>query len=152
VRPALLTSSLLIAGLAGALGPAAPASADRVFHTTRYPLTAVGGSGVTGTVIDIHTEGPRISAQERYQLRGAVPGESYEVQLLVSFTGCGTLAEFPGGPSTTANAAGNAVAKRRFPVIELGVPELYLRWVLVVAGDPTDTPVAQTDCVTVAVD
>ena len=63
--------------------PASAASADAVFHTARYELHALGSAPLaSGFVIDIHANGPRVYAQERYHLKGALPSTEYQVTLL----------------------------------------------------------------------
>lgn len=150
--PALAARSAAATLAVGALVLGCPgaARADQGFHTTSYDLVTVGGSGVAGTVVDIHTQGPQVYAQERYRLRGAVPGAEYTVSLTAyADAACTTVAlAVPGSPSGTANAAGVVSAQRTFPPMGLTPGTLYLRWV--VTGP--SGPVAQTACVAVPVD
>ena len=67
-----LSSIIAVAALATSLAMAVPASADQTFHTQRIPLSPVADAPLkSGAVIDIHTQGPTIYAQERYVLIGA---------------------------------------------------------------------------------
>lgn len=69
--------------LLGATVPTSAASADAVFHSARYELHALAGAPLSsGFVIDIHPNGPRVYAQERYHLVGALPATTYQVTLL----------------------------------------------------------------------
>jgi hypothetical protein len=78
---------LMIALLAAALAAVMPgtAAADRVYHTKRPQLTAVGGAPGGGTVVNIHTNGPQLYAHELYTLIDAVPG-TYQVFVNLSPT------------------------------------------------------------------
>lgn len=154
MRPAQRSTAVTFAAAAAlALGVAPSAHADPTFHTTTFPLSPVGsGSTVTGSVIDIHTQGVRIYAQERYTLRGAVPGRTYAVNLTAYLdVDCEDLVvAVDGSPTATANRAGNASARRTFPPPPPPFTLLYLRWTVteVVGGKV----VAQTGCVPVALD
>ena len=59
-------SIVVLSAAALVLGSSPAARADRVFHTTQYPLSSVADGSVHGWVTDIHTQGPTIYAQERY--------------------------------------------------------------------------------------
>ena len=61
---------------------AAPALADRVYHSQHIVLMSDTGATV-GFVENIHANGPTIYAQERYVLLGAEPG-TYTVTLTIS--------------------------------------------------------------------
>ena len=71
---------LRVLALAGLL--AAPALADRVYHSQHIVLMSDTGATV-GFVENIHANGPTIYAQERYVLVGAEPG-TYTVTLTIS--------------------------------------------------------------------
>ena len=74
-----VSSIVAVAALVMSLAMAVPASADQAFHTQRIPLSAVGDAPLkSGAVIDIHTQGPTIYAQERYVLVGAEAGTTYQ--------------------------------------------------------------------------
>jgi hypothetical protein len=128
-----------VATLVTSLALAVPAAADPAFHTQRIPLSAVADAPLqSGAVIDIHTQGPTIYAQERYLLVGAQVGTTYQVTLLVySDPGCTALL-FPVPMATmTTNAAGNAHGKATFsPQDVQGLPRTtyYLVWQVSVQG------------------
>jgi hypothetical protein len=155
-----MPSSLRVAGIVAAtvfvtlMALAVPASADQAFHTQRFPLFAVADAPLkSGAVIDVHTEGPKIYAQERYVLVGAEPGMTYQVTLLVySDPGCAGLL-FPVPTATmTTNAAGTAHGKATFyPQDVEGLPRTtyYLDWQVSVQGGPV---VYSTGCVPVILD
>lgn len=143
-----VATAVLVAALSATL--AGTAHADKVFHTTTYPLIPVGGSSVSGTVVDIHAQGPRIYAQERYRLVGATPGATYAMNLL-AYSDSACSAFVLGAPATatmTANVAGIAKGAHTFPPLGLTPGTLYLRWQVTTAG----AVVSQTDCVAVALD
>ena len=93
------------------------ALADRVYHTERLALAPVASAPLrSGFVLNAHANGPRIYANERYVLVGAVPDTTYHVTLLIfpgdpTCTGVG--APIPTAELTT-NAAGNGEAQARF--------------------------------------
>lgn len=99
---AVLGATLALAFAAG------PVSADAVYHTERLQLVAQAGAAGEGFIVNIHPNGPEVFALERYALRGAVPGATYEVTLVVDGAPalCGFAIAIPMA-SGTANAAGN---------------------------------------------
>src|ERR671910_2617661 len=102
-----LSTIVAVAALVTSLAMADPASADQAFHTQRIPLSPVADAPLqSGAVIDIHTQGPTIYAQERYVLVGAEAETTFQVTLLVySDPGCTALL-FPISTATmTTNAA-----------------------------------------------
>ena len=130
------------------------AQADQTFHTTRYALSSVVDESAHGAVIDIHTQGPRIYAQELYVLRDVLPGGTYVMNLYVySDPDCTDLvAPVPGTATMTANAAGNAHGAMTFvPAAVEGLPRTtyHLRWQVT---DSIGAVVYQTACVAVALD
>jgi hypothetical protein len=136
------------------LGSTPAARADRVFHTTQYPLSSVADGSVHGWVTDIHTQGPTIYAQERYLLRDVAPGRTYVVNLAAySDPDCTDLVvAVPGTATMTANAGGNAHGGTTFvPADVAGLPRTtyYLRWQVT---DGTGTVAYETGCVPVALD
>ncbi|WP_378541514.1 hypothetical protein [Nocardioides sp. GCM10028917] len=136
------------------LGWSPTAHADQVFHTTQYPLSSVAGESTHGWVIDVHTEGPRIYAQERYLLRDVDPGQTYVVNLYAySDLDCGDIVvAVPGMATMTANASGNAHGAATFvpaAVEDLPRTTYYLRWQVT---DGSGAAAYQTDCVAVALD
>lgn len=131
--------------VSGALLLGSPAAlADKSFHTTTFPLRSVD-SRVTGSVVDIHAQGPRIFAQERYRLRGASPGTAYVVALY----GCDGGAPFA-ETTMTANRAGNAHGKQTYRPMGLPAGTYSLLWTVTVAG--SSQVVARTECVPVDID
>jgi hypothetical protein len=151
------TAATALATLLGSALLAAPASADRTFHTTRYELIPVAGAPLrSGSVIDIHAEGPRIYAQERYHLSGALPSTEYQVVLRIyGDTDCGAKSFIAALPTATlsTNKAGNgngAVTFRPADAAELAAAqdEYGLVWQVI-----TDDAVAYTTgCQVVALD
>lgn len=136
------------------LGWSPTAQADQAFHTTKYPLSSVADGSVHGWVIDIHTQGPRIYAQERYQLRDVSPGQTYVMNLYAySDPDCSDLVvSVPGTATMTANISGNAHGATTFvPAAVEGLPRTtyHLRWQVT---DSAGAVVHQTACVAVALD
>jgi hypothetical protein len=104
-------------------------------------------------VIDIHTLGPAIYAQERYALVGAEANTTYQVTLLVySDPGC-TAPLFPIPTATMmTNAADNAHGKTTFyPQDVQGLPRTiyYIDWQVSVQGGAV---AYGTGCVPVVLD
>jgi hypothetical protein len=94
---------------------AAGASADAVYHTTVVPLLPTGGAPGSGSVVNIHTNGPTVYAHELYRLKQAQPG-SYQVTLhIYANTTCSDqpVAEIPTATLDT-NAVGNGEADVKF--------------------------------------
>lgn len=146
-RLASLTGLLLLL-------PAVPAQADQGFHTTRYPLSSVADGSVHGWVIDIHAQGPRIYAQERYLLHDVEPQQTYVMNLYAySDPDCGDLVvAVPGTATMTTNTAGNARSGTTFvPAAVEGLPRTtyYLRWQVT---DASAAVVHETACVPVSLD
>src|SRR3954465_9871688 len=73
----------LVAAVLGAMASAGPVAADAVYHTERLELQPVGGATGTGMVVNIHPNGPRNFAQERYALRNAEAFAAYTVLLVI---------------------------------------------------------------------
>jgi hypothetical protein len=88
---------ILVAILAvGLFGMVRSASADAVYHTERVELEPVGGATLrSGSVVNIHVNGPELYAKEVYQLNGAAANTSYQVFLL-AYVGNPTCS---GGPT-----------------------------------------------------
>jgi hypothetical protein len=136
------------------LGWSPTAHADRVFHTAQYPLLSVADESAHGWVIDVHAQGPRIYAQERYLLRDVNPGQAYVMNLYAySDPSCSDLVvSVPGTATMTANASGNAHGAATFvPAAVEGLPRTtyHLRWQVT---DGAGAVVYQTACVAVALD
>jgi hypothetical protein len=65
------------------LGLVRTVSADAVYHTERLELEPVGGAPLrSGSVVNIHANGPNVYAREVYQLNGAAANTHYQVVLL----------------------------------------------------------------------
>lgn len=149
-----VSSIVAVAALVTSLALAVPASADQAFHTQRIPLSPVADAPLkSGAVIDIHTQGPTIYAQERYILVGAEVETTYLVTLLVySDPGCAALL-FPIPTATmTTNAAGNAHGKATFyPQDVEGLPRVtyYIDWQIRAQGGAV---AYRTGCIPVMLD
>jgi len=115
IRPVVAVLATAVAALAFVTA----ASADQTFHTLHANLTPVGDAPlVSGFVNDIHVNGPKIAALERYVLNGAEPGATYQVTIEIwpldpSCSGAPALT-LPTSTLTT-NAAGNGEASFTFP-------------------------------------
>jgi hypothetical protein len=149
-----LVGTLAALVCASSLTVAAPAAADQAFHTERIPLSAVAGAPLaSGTVIDVHTNGPAIYAQERYLLRGAEPATTYQVSLNVyNDPGCTALLFRVATATMTTNVAGNAEGKWTFhpaDVAGLAPGTLYVVWQVSVEGGAV---AYASDCIPVALD
>jgi hypothetical protein len=107
---------ILFAAVAiAALGLAAGASGDRVYHTARIPLLPVGGAPGGGKVINIHANGPRVFAHEVYLLKHAAPG-TYKVGIHIfttSQTCSGSTLDLTTATLRT-NGVGNGRADHKF--------------------------------------
>jgi hypothetical protein len=140
------------AALITAFGSAVPrAAADQTFHTERIPLLAVNGAPLhKGFVVDVHTEGQKLSAIERYVLVGAAPNTTYQVQLSAyPDTACAqtplvTIQE----AKLVTNVVGNGEAGFTFPAAPAPAPGTFnLQWHVLNGG----TIAYQTACTLVAV-
>jgi hypothetical protein len=99
-------------------------AADRAYHTERLALEPVAGAPLhSGFVLNAHTNGGVVYANERYVLVGAVPNATYQITLLV-FPGdlacSGTGTPIPTAELAT-NAAGNGEARARFSPADVPV-------------------------------
>ena len=133
---------------------AAPALADQVFHTSHAALHAVAGAPLrSGFVNDIHTNGNVNSAREEYQLNGAQPGTTYQVQLVIYPSQSCAGAPFLTIPSSTltTNGVGNGTSSFVFPAGPPNDPPLRVGIVWQFLSS-TGSVVYATDCVPVAVD
>lgn len=96
------------------VGAASTVTADRAYHTERVALQAIGDAPIrSGSVVNIHANGPKVYALERYLLNGALANHDYEITLNVHFfdPSCEADAvEFFRLPIST-NAAGNGHTK-----------------------------------------
>jgi hypothetical protein len=146
---------IAVAGVAAVAAlAAAPALADQVFHTSHAAVHAVAGAPLrSGFVTDIHTNGTVNAAREEYQLNGAQPDTTYQVQLVIypSQTCAGSpFLTIPTSQLTT-NGAGNGTASFVFPAGTPNDPPLQVGIVWQFLSS-TGAPVYATDCVPVAID
>lgn len=105
-----------------AIAIGAAASADATYHTARIPLAASGGAPGSGTVLNIHANGPTVYAHEIYLLRGVTPGD-YTVTLdlwtsNLTCTGAATL--HMSTATVTTNGAGNGMSDVKFTPEQAG--------------------------------
>src|SRR4051794_38759218 len=124
----------LLALAAVALAVPAAAHADKVFHTLHAELVPVNGAPLrSGFVNDIHTNGVVNAAHERYQLNGALPNTTYNVQILVYLfdTTCSTAPLVIPTATLATNRSGNAQGGADFPAAPSGPlagAEHGIRW------------------------
>jgi hypothetical protein len=127
------------------------AAADQAFHTSHAALLPVGSATLrSGFVNDVHTNGVRIYAQERYQLNGAAPDTTYTVALEIAFADATcTVADLTIPTATfTTNMSGNGEAGFTFSFPGPGAAHLFIRWVISAGG----VPQYETGCVPVTLD
>lgn len=148
---------LVLTGAAALLtvGVASTVSADRVYHTERVSLHAIDDAPLrSGSVVNIHANGPKVYALERYLLNGALPNHDYEIALNVHVfdPGCDLAGgEFFRVPIST-NAAGNGHAKAPTipPEAAAGLAgEHGVNWIVY---DDEGTAVYETGCEDVVLD
>ena len=146
--------SALVAAVGALLLPAS-ASADRVYHSEHLPLVAVSGAQLRdGFVQNVHPNGPQVYAHEIYSLKGALPGTTYQVFLLVHLgdPGCdaSTATDF-GFTELTTNAGGNGTADRFIPTVPEGIRDQThgVRWEV---RTTSGTLAYQTACTNVTLD
>lgn len=131
---AAAVASLLVAG---------PVGADAAYHTEYLALESVNGAAGSGFVVNIHPNGPLVFAQERYALRGAVPGETYSVFLIIDasaldcpFEGLEILMK----AELTTNLVGNATSPADFYFTPDAIPPCLrnasfpIHWEVVLEG------------------
>jgi hypothetical protein len=126
------------------------AAADQAFHTSHAALLPVGSASLhSGFVNDIHTNGVRIYAQERYQLNGAAPNTAYAVTLAIFADATCSGADFPLPTATfTTNTSGNGEAGFTFYFPGPGASNVFIRWVISAGG----VPQYETGCIPVTLD
>jgi hypothetical protein len=137
------------------IGVSSTVSADRAYHTERVSLQAIDDAPLrSGSVVNIHANGPKVYAQERYLLNGALPNHEYEITLWVHVfdTDCSEPATPFFDVLISTNAAGNGQAKA--PTIPPeAVADLEgehgVNWIVSHDGD---TPVYETGCEDVVLD
>lgn len=136
---ALATGVLLVCVVA-MMATAGPALADSVYPSQHIPLSPAAGAPLAmGFVENIHVNGPRIFALERYVLVGAAPSTEYQVTIKIYGDPDATM---PAGALPTVafstNGVGNGVGRFTLPLS--GVDEalhgqtLYLVWELSAGG------------------
>jgi hypothetical protein len=84
----------------------------------RIPIRPVGGAPLqSGSVVDTFMEGPHNFAIERYQLNGAEPNTTYQVNLVISLfvQDCSGQPIIQPSVPVTTNAQGNGQASIRVP-------------------------------------
>ena len=94
---------------------AAGAAADSSYRTEQLELVGVAGAPGSGTVVNIHTNGPVVYAHEIYTLQHAAPG-TYQVFLNLfptSLNCTGLMVQLPTAVLET-NTAGNGQADAKF--------------------------------------
>lgn len=153
---------VLIIALVLALATVVPAAGDSTYRSEHIDLMPVGDAPLrSGFVENIHVNGPKIYAMERYVLNGAAPEAIYQVTLWAYATGSGCDASMSAGipiptAELTTNVSGNGMAKAQFtPEDVVGFRQMSdtwdLRWVLAKVETP-DSPAYVTSCVTVKLD
>jgi hypothetical protein len=148
---------LILTGAAALLtvGAASTVTADSVYHTERIALEAIDDAPLrSGSVVNIHANGPNVYALERYLLNGALPNHHYVITLNVHVfdPDCATDAvPFFSLPIST-NAAGNGHTKAPTipPEAVAGLAgEHGVNWIV---EDEQGTAVYETGCVDVVLD
>ena len=132
-------------------------AADAVYHTDQIAIQSVGGASGSGTVINIHPNGPTVFASERYMLRDAEPNATYQVWLVVDAAelDC-AFSELPVlmAAAVTTNAVGNATTPADFYFTPEAVPPCLrdqsfpIHWEVTLDGQLTH----QTDPIIVTLD
>jgi hypothetical protein len=105
---------VLFAVLAGALVSASAAAADAAYHSEHMELSPVAGAPLrSGFVENIHPNGPKVYARERYVLNGAGRNAEYEVRLLVHLfdATCSNAPVLFSATGLATNGAGNGTAQ-----------------------------------------
>lgn len=133
------------------------AAADGVYHSQHIDLMPVGDAPLrSGFVENIHVNGPKIYARERYVLNGASPNTSYQVTLFVYPFDEDCSVDSLLIPSVTlqTNISGNGTAQVVFTPNDVP-PDLRdettphgVRWEMSTAG----AVAYQTDCSSVTLD
>jgi hypothetical protein len=127
------------------------AAADQSFHTSHAALTPVGNAPLhSGFVNDVHTNGVRNYAQERYQLNGAAADTTYSVTLEIAFADATcSVVDLPLSTATfTTNGSGNGEGAYTFPFPGPPPGDVFIRWVISAGG----VPQYETGCIPVTLD
>ena len=119
---AATVTALVAAGLSTSV------NADGVYRTEHISLHALGSSPLrSGSVTNIHANGPVVYANEQYHLNGAKANTTYQVilQVYVGNANCsGTPTVVRPTATFTTNRAGNGHGKARFaPADVSGFPK-----------------------------
>lgn len=132
----------------------APVMADGTYHTEHLPLVPVADAPLrTGSVNNIHANGPQIYAREVYVVNGAAPLMTYDVYLLAyPTTDCSVapILELMTA-SLSTNPAGNGQASTLFTpedVAPFPPGDYGVRWELRDGG----AAIYATTCTTVTLD
>jgi hypothetical protein len=132
--------------------------ADRVYHSEHLDLIAVGGAPLkSGFVENIHPNGQEVYAHEIYSVKGAAPGTTYLVYLLVHLgdPGCdATSATNFGSTELQTNAAGNGTADRFIPAVPDAIRNQThgVRWEVTTVINNVETLTYRTACTNVTLD
>ena len=133
---------------------AGPASADSVYHSSHYNLTAVNAAPLrSGFVENIHANGPNIYAHEQYVLNGAAPNTTYQVVLMIfpGDTTCSSTSMSISTATIQTNAAGNGVAYHVFtPADADGLRGMTVGGIWTISSG--SAPDYQTGCETIVLD
>ena len=144
-----------VMALALLLSGTASVRADAVYHTERLTLDPIAGAPGSGTVVNIHPNGPRVYAHEIYTLKGTVPNTEYVVRLWVHpfDTDCSDAGvNFASTPVQT-NQAGNGrgdlfISPDQVPDALRGNRTHGVRWDVTLNG----VPQYETRCTQVTLD
>ena len=132
-------------------------SADSVYHSERLALTAVDGAAGTGMVVNVHPNGPRNFAQERYSLSGADAHSTYSVWLVIDASALACDFEsltIAMKAELRTNAAGNGTSPADFVFRPEGIPPCLRNASFPIHWDVTqDNELThQTESITVTLD
>jgi hypothetical protein len=126
MRKFLIAAATVTAFVAAGLSTSV--NADGVYRTEHISLQALDDAPLrSGSVTNIHANGPIVYANEQYHLNGAEANTTYEVFLEV-YVGDDDCSEDPVlvlGPTSTftTNGAGNGHGKARFAPLDVaGLP------------------------------
>ena len=132
-------------------------AADAVYHTEQLALEPVAGAAGSGMVVNIHPNGPKVFAAERYGLRGATANATYTVWLVIDASSLACDFDglvIPMAAALTTNAAGNGTTPADFFFAPEGIPpclrtaSFRIHWEATLAGTLTHS----TDSTTVTLD
>ena len=139
-RSVVVLAAVVCLGISALLATATPAAADSVYPSQHIALIPAGSAPLAmGFVENIHTNGHRIFAHERYVLVGAAPGTEYQATIQIYGDSEATI--WLGAMPTIAfstNGVGNGVGRFTLPLS--GVPAafhgltLHLVWELSTGG------------------